>query len=147
LNGTYIAYGSSGKRGAERQRAQDANAGAASPSVAVERAAAKASGQYHNESWDLVDAKKAGMASPAAMPVEQLPAEKQTMKPAEREEYVAGMAKKRADLQARIQKLQEDRRRVIAREEAKRAADQTLETAILRSIKTQAASGGYDMGL
>jgi hypothetical protein len=60
LNDTYVAYGYEGESLKQRQEEQDDNATNLAPSVMVERSITKSSGQYRNESWDLVDAKKQG---------------------------------------------------------------------------------------
>jgi hypothetical protein len=61
LNKTYVAYGKEGRVAAQRQVAQDSNAGTVSASSVATRAKAKASAAYNNSGWDLVDAKKEGV--------------------------------------------------------------------------------------
>jgi len=57
LNRTYLAFGRGGQAGAARQAEQDRNARAhAVAGAPVQRAVAKASAQYRNAGWDLVDA-------------------------------------------------------------------------------------------
>ncbi len=58
LNATYIAFGAHGVEGKRRQEAQDLNAAQApaAPSVVAARAKTKASANYANASWDLIDA-------------------------------------------------------------------------------------------
>ncbi len=79
LNETYIAYGYEGDALKQRQEEQDANASNLSPSVMVERSITKGSGQYKNESWDLVDAKEKGSVDVANIPKDKLPKEMQNM--------------------------------------------------------------------
>jgi Mg-chelatase subunit ChlD len=57
LNKTYVAYGRSGEKNLAAQTENDTVAMSA-PAGAADRASAKASRLYKNESWDLVDAVK-----------------------------------------------------------------------------------------
>ena len=59
LNKTYVAFGAAGQANLARQSAQDANSSSlASQGSSVQRALAKSSVYYCNNSWDLVDACK-----------------------------------------------------------------------------------------
>lgn len=142
LNATYIAYGGEGKAKAMRQQAQDSNAASAGQGAGVQRAMAKASANYRNDDWDLVDAAKAGKK----VEKEALPAEMQAMNDAEQKEHIAKMATKRTELQAKIQKLEADRRTYVAAEESKRAkaaGPASIDKAMLESVHAQAAKADY----
>jgi len=143
LNGTYVAYGSSGAAGAERQAAQDANAASMSPSAPVERSVAKAQAAYTNSGWDLVDAVTSKDVKVGSLKEEELPAQMKKMSPAEREKYIHTLASKRADLQAKINDLNEKRRAFLAGETKKSAQANTLDAAILGSVKAEAAKKGF----
>jgi von Willebrand factor type A domain len=143
LNGTYVAYGHAGAAGAERQAAQDANAASMSPAAPVERSVAKAQAAYSNAGWDLVDAVKNKDVKLGALKEEQLPAQMQKMSPAEREKYIQGLAGKRADLQAKINGLNEKRRVFLANQMKQSTQGNTLDTAILGSVKAEAAKKGF----
>lgn len=144
LNRTYVGYGAQAPAAAARQSKQDANAVAASPAAAAERAVSKASAAYDNSAWDLVDRKRKG-ESVAAMPAAQLPAELRALPEPEREAYVEKKSKEREALQARIAKLGAERQAFLAAEEKKRAQSgaATLDSALLQSAKAAAAEEGY----
>lgn len=144
LNDTYVAYGAGGKAAVARQEAQDKNAEGMSASAASTRAAAKASAFYDNSGWDLVDAKKKG-AKVADMPAEALPAPMQKMDAKEREKYVEEKSKERAELQAQIAKLSQERDAYVQSELKKRAKDapKTMDDALIESAKAQAAKAAY----
>jgi von Willebrand factor type A domain len=143
LNGTYVAYGRGGAAGQERQEAQDANAASMSPAAPVERSVAKAQGAYVNSGWDLVDAVKNKDVKLGSLKEEELPAQMQKMTPAEREKYIQGLSGKRAELQAKINGLNEKRRVFLANEMKKSTQGNTLDTAILGSVKAEAAKKGF----
>jgi hypothetical protein len=140
LNRTYLAYGRTGTASAARQRAQDANAAGAAPAAMAERTAFKASAAYSADDWDLVDAQKKGKVKLETLGAEELPPEMRGLGPEERQAYLESQQKKRAELQARIQKLSAERRAFMAdkeREQARLGAD-TLDGAMLKSVREQA---------
>lgn len=138
LNSTYIAYGYEGESLKQRQSEQDANASNLSPSVMVERSITKGSGQYKNESWDLVDAEKEGVDI-NDIPKDQLPKEMQNMTDKERKEYVEQKAKEREKIQTEINKLDKERRDYISKQLAENKQENTLDAAMLKIIKEQAS--------
>ena len=116
LNRTYIAYGVAGRAGEVRQRAQDANVLSLAPAsgAAVQRSVAKASANYQNASWDLVDAAKDKDFKLAELKTEELPAEMQKMDAEERKTYVEENAKERTELQTKINQLNQEREKYVA---------------------------------
>ncbi len=142
LNRTYIAYGARGGESKKRQEAQDMNA-APNPTVAAQRVAAKATAQYENSSWDLVDAKVVGGVRVESIKDDELPAEMRRMSPAERNAYVDKMARQRAEIQARIQKLVKAREGHVAAEMKKLAGGDTLDEAVLGAVREQARRKNY----
>lgn len=144
LNKTYIAYGGKGRVAVARQEAQDKNAAGMSASSMSTRAAAKASVNYQNGDWDLVDARKAGKPM-AAVPKEELPAEMQKMNDSERETFVAEKSAERTKLQAQIQKLSTERDTFVAGELKKKAKDgsKTMDDALIESARTQAEKADF----
>jgi hypothetical protein len=137
LNKTYLAFGAAGKPGAARQKSQDANAAALAPAsgAVVQRAIAKASMNYRNSSWDLVDAAKDEKFEIGKVKSEELPAEMQKMDTAERKEFIGKKAKERSDLQTKIQKLNAERDQYVA-QRAKETTD-TLDTAVISAVREQ----------
>lgn len=143
LNSTYIAYGYEGEALKQRQSEQDDNAGKLAPSVLTERTITKGSGQYKNESWDLVDADKEGV-NIEGIPKDQLPEEMQNMTNEERKEYVNQKAKERKQIQQEINKLDQKRRDYIAKQSEENGQDNTLDAAMLKIIKEQASSKNFE---
>jgi hypothetical protein len=140
MNRTYIAYGKDGASGKARQKEQDLNAAGVSGEVMAQRAAAKAAPQYSNSAWDLVDAKKAGAVKLEDLDEAELPQEMKGMSTPERQDYVAATQKKREALQQRIARLHAERQRFVADKQKTGAAAGTLDEAILRALRDQAAA-------
>lgn len=142
LNKTYIAYGKSGAAGMARQRKQDANI-AYAPAASVERQVAKASAAYSNATWDLVDAKKEGVDLDTIDP-KDLPPEMQKMTKEERKAHVAATEKKRAELQAKIRKLDEERKKYVAEQMKKLPPGKsTLDEAVVAAVRDSGTKKGY----
>ncbi len=145
LNATYLAYGGDGRAKAARQRAQDRNAESAGMGAGVQRAMAKASANYKNDDWDLVDASKSGKVAVGSMEKAALPEEMRGMTEEQRTEHVAKMAARRDALRSQIQKLEAERRAYVAAEESKRAKEGPagIDRAMLESVHAQAAKAAY----
>jgi Mg-chelatase subunit ChlD len=142
LNGTYIAFGSSGERGRENLTAQDRNAALMSPAASASRTVAKAGALYRSE-WDLVDALKSGKTL-AEIPVEELPAELQALEPAQRAMHVRQQTERRDDLQREIAAVAAERSRYMAQQSGDDAGTvQGLDAAILEGIRKVAATKGF----
>jgi hypothetical protein len=143
LNKTYIAYGREGTANKARQLAQDSNSVGIANEVAVQRYMAKAVPVYSNSTWDLVDAQKNDTKIVATLKEEELPAEMKKMTLEQRRAYVAKKGSERAAIQEKIRKLSEERRSYVEQEQRKNAEVNTLDTAIVKSIRTQATKKGY----
>ncbi len=144
LNKTYIAYGAAGAAGAGRQNAQDANAVSAAPSANVQRQVAKASMAYKNSTWDIVDALNEGKVDLDKVPAKDLPKEMQSMSVAERKAYVAKKMKERDELQTKIRKLDEDRRKYVADQMKKNPPKEgTLDRAVVSAVRASGTKKGY----
>ena len=142
LNETYIAYGYFGNEYKERQEEQDMNAGNLAPQVLVERTVTKSGGQYKNDSWDLVDAKKEGSVKIEELEEDQLPEEMKDMTVEERKAYVEEKAVEREKIQKRINELSGERRKFIANKLAE-GDKYTLDAAMLKMIREQASEKNY----
>ncbi len=145
INSTYIAFGEEATLGLRRQLEADTSAGAASPQRAAQRATAKSSGLYRNSKWDLVDAFKEGevkLEELAEMDAEDLPEEMKDLKPEDRVAYVQEKQTEREAIQNQIQELSKARDAFVAAERAKGVEGETLESALLRAIRTQAKRVG-----
>jgi len=147
LNETYVPFGDSGAAGVKNQEAQDSNAKASAPGVAVQRAIAKSSQYYKNSAWDLVDAVKQGEVDLAQVKPEQLPEPMRKMTVDQRKGLLEGKAKERADLQAQIQKLSQERQQFIQAEMKKRAASgvKRLDSAIIENVREQAVRKKFEV--
>jgi len=145
LNRTYVAYGSRGRTAKARQEAQDKKAESVAPAAAAERAAFKSSGSYSTSGWDLVDAVKEGKAKAGAIPAEELPEEMRGMNAEQQKAYLEAQQKKRAELQAKIQKLAEERKKYIADKQKEAAAGDTLDGAMIQSVREQAKKKSFQI--
>jgi len=142
LNETYIGYGRAGVERKSMQAEQDMNAMSKSREVMVQRSVAKVSKSYSNAEWDLVDAKKENKLDLSKVKAEELPAEMKSMAPAERESFVTAKAREREELQTQISKLNEERRQYVATQQ-KTSGDNTLDKAIISTVRKQASAKGY----
>lgn len=142
VNSTYIAYGPRGSAGQARQESVDrASAGVGTSNMAA-RAQSKATSNYSNADWDIVDAKKNKGMDVAAAPAASLPPEMQPMAPAERVRYVEKKSEEREHLQSQIRELSKKREAYLAKNQHKTGAD-TLDEAMIRTIHDQAKSRGF----
>jgi hypothetical protein len=144
LNRTYIPYGAKGEAGRARQEAQDSNAAAAAPAVMAERSLAKAGAQYTNSGWDLADAAREGKLKVEEVDAEALPAEMRGMSALERKDYVASRLEERERIQAEIRKLDQERRKYVeARKKQAGATSDTLDSAVVKAVRSQARRLGF----
>lgn len=144
LNSTYVAYGAQGAGGAANQAAQDANAIALSAPAAAARSVAKASTQYSNARWDLVDAVKQQKVELASVKESDLPAELRPLPADERAKVIEQKSVERQEIQTRIQSLNAQREAYIKEETAKRGLNDksAFDTALKQAIHEQAAKKG-----
>jgi hypothetical protein len=145
LNKTYLPFGRMGTAGQMRQVVQDANAAAASPSVLASRSVSKGNELYCNDAWDLVDAIKNGKCKLEEVKTEDLPPEMQKLNDAGRKAKVAEATRQRAEIQAKIGKLNRERETFLAAERKKRATqrEETLDQVICKTIRAQAANQNF----
>ena len=145
LNSTYIAFGTGAAEGRTRQAQQDANAASIAASVSVQRHVSKASAQYRNAGWDLVDALSTAAVSLEEVKDEDLPEEMQGMTLDEKKAFVEARGAQRAEIQARIQQLDQERRKYVAeqRKVLDHPGENTLDQAIITAVRTQAADRGF----
>jgi hypothetical protein len=147
LNKTYVPYGAQGRDGQMRQEAQDANASRSAKGSFIGRSITKSNRLYSNSSWDLVDATKNERLDLGKLKTEELPAEMQGLSLEKRREYVAAKAQERQRLQAEIARLNTERETHVAaeRRKAKPQATNTLEVAVARAARAQAAERGIEL--
>ena len=145
LNKTYLAYGAEGRLGAGRQVAQDANVATLAPAsgAVAQRAVAKASANYKNSSWDLVDAVKDQKADVTKLKAEELPAEMQKLNAAERKAYVETKSKDRAEMQTKINELNKEREKYVAARMKEVAGTNTLDAVVITAVREQSAKRNF----
>jgi hypothetical protein len=125
------------------QSEQDKNSMSLSNEVMVERSVTKSGVQYRNSNWDLVDAKKDGSVKIEELKDEELPDEMKKMSVEERKAYVDKMEKERAQIQSRINKLNEDRSKYVAQKLLDNNNDNTLDAVMIKTIREQAKQKNY----
>ncbi|MFC2084086.1 VWA domain-containing protein [Bacteroidota bacterium] len=144
INKTYITYGMAGREKKALQAEQDENSANISPAVMAERAVAKAGAQYRNEAWDLVDAEEQGIIDLDKLDEEYLPKELKELSKDERIAFIENKRKERVDIQSKINKLNEDRRKFIA-EKMLESETNTFDAAMINVIREQAKAKNYDL--
>ena len=148
LNKTYIAYGNEKTRedALGRQVAQDANAAKAAPAAAASRAFAKASANYRNSAWDLLDAVREQEVDLLKLKKDELPEELRELSDEELQAHVDKKQAERAELQAKIKELSAARRKFIAAERAKLAetAGESLDEVVNAAVRDQAIEEGFE---
>lgn len=144
LNSTYIAYGSLGRESLVRQSVQDNNALSLAPQgAAVNRALAKASANYRNSNWDLVDAFKEEKVKLEELKKDELPPELQKLSVNERKDLLEKKAAERSDLQTKINQLNQERNKFVAEKKKISVSTNTLDGAIATAVREQAAKRNY----
>jgi len=145
LNETYIAYGDLGRRNYARQSEQDRSALSLSAEASIQRSVAKSSINYRNEHWDLVDAYAKDSDKLGEIKEGELPENMRKMTDKERKEYVEAKAKERAEIQKKIQGLNEQRKKYVAAEMKKQqeAGEKTLGSAVIQAVREQAKKKNF----
>lgn len=145
LNKTYLRYGAQGEEKALNQAAQDKNAEAAAPAASVQRAVTKSSGRlYNNWSWDLVDAVKEKKVKLEDVKKEELPEELRKLSRDELKALVDKQTAERSALQEKIQTLNKAREQYVAEELKKKGEGSSLDTAMIKAIRTQASKQNFN---
>lgn len=145
LNKTYVAYGAHAVEGKSKQEGQDANAlKNASSGAAVQRVATKASANYSNSSWDLVDASGQKSFDLAKVADKDLPPELKGKSAQEKKAWLEQKKTERADIQKKILALNKQREAFVAqkRKELSGKAD-TLDAVVTKAVREQAQGRGY----
>lgn len=149
LNKTYIGYGSKREEAKMKQTTADNDAASEVAAAApVERAITKASGNYVNSEWDLVDAIRLRNVKLEEIDDEQLSEDMRKLEPAKRAEVVEKAAQERVRIQKRIAELSGEREVFLKAEREKTAAagEKTLDEAMVETTREQASRIGYVFG-
>jgi hypothetical protein len=143
LNRTYINYGSAAPAAKARQVAQDSNAAAKPESGAqVQRIVSKASSNYFNSGWDLVDASKDKSLDITKVKEADLPEEMKKMTVEERKAHLEKKTAERAEIQKKVLVLNKEREAYVATQRKESAKNDTLDTAMVKALRTQAEKKG-----
>lgn len=147
LNDTYYGYGALGMANKTRQVMQDSNASSMGIKSSIARSKSKASAQYNNSTWDIVDAYKANPKTVLELKELDLPEEMKGMTPEERENFVKSKAAERGEIASNIAALEKKRAEFVenAKKQAQEQAEEgkTLEEVVVSAVKQQAAAFGY----
>jgi hypothetical protein len=149
LNKTYLGYGKKRQESAEKQSLADKDAAAnAKVGAEVSRAVTKASVNYSNTSWDLVDAMRERKLDLAKIPTAELPVELRSLTPEAQNEFIKKAAVQRADIQSQIIELNRKRESYVAAELKKQATSggKTLDQVLVETTRGQASALGYKFG-
>ncbi|MBK9973641.1 MAG: VWA domain-containing protein [Planctomycetes bacterium] len=141
MNKTYIPYGKEGKDAANRQEEQDKNADAAGQGADVNRAASKASQNYRNDSWDLVDKIDIDKIKVEDIKKEDLPEELRKLSNEDLTKYIDKKREERNEIKKQLEELNKKRDSHVAEERKKMAdkGEKTLDEAMVKTVKDQAA--------
>jgi hypothetical protein len=145
MNSTYVAYGKAGEAKAQNQLAQDKNAAQYGAGVNSARIAAKNSGLYRCDDWDLVDRCKNDKAFDVTkLAVEELPEAMKKLNVEQRVAYVKDMTAKRVALQQQIDELSKQRTVYVNEQMRKNATAgaQAFDAALRETLRIQAKERG-----
>lgn len=143
LNDTYVYYGKGGSEKKELQTRQDSNAMEMNKEAFIQRSITKSKEQYDNSSWDMVDAVKNEKLDIDKVKEDELSPEMKKMSKEERKDYIDKLIKKRSEIQTKIDKLNKERSIYIDKVKKEQSKDDTLDSAIIKSIKEQAKKKDY----
>jgi hypothetical protein len=143
LNGTYLAYGTSGAGFMAMQSGVDKMNYDMSKATAIKRATVKSNSKlYKNTTWDLVDADGSDDKFIEKLDKKTLPDSLQNKTNEELKKIVKEKGKERGNIQKEITTFNTQREAYIATEKAKNAGNKnnvaTLETEVEKIIKEQA---------
>jgi hypothetical protein len=114
--------------------------------AAVERAQLKAKKPYQNKSWDVVDAVESDGKFLDNAADAKLPPDLRGKPLAEKKRIVAERTAKRAELQAKLAKLEAERTTYVAaeqRKQAKASEAKSLDSELMKSTKRTASKKGF----
>ena len=143
MNSTYIYYGTSGRKNFTRQSAEDEKAASYSQANKVIRGISKSKKLYNNNSWDLVDAQKDTSFDLGEVDKETLPEEYRDLSETALAEKIEEKNQQREDIKSSIKDLEVKRKAFIKEAQKNNAEKNTLDQALIKAIKTQAATKNY----
>jgi len=148
LNKTYVTYNDIGKSRLLMQHSNDLKNTSLSKSAGVSRVQSKATLNYQNSSWDLLDASKGKELDWSTLKDENLPEELKGKTTEERKAWVAEKQKERTSIQKEIAKLSVERQNFVSekRKELAEKDGEALDTVMKKVVVEQAKKKGYKFG-
>lgn len=141
LNVTIIPYGSTARQSEVREKARmyEAAPPAASADMSSYVSKSKGGGAVVTGGGDLVLDSREGRVKLESLPKEQLPAEMQTMSPAEQEAYLKGKAAERETLARELAELVQKRDAYVRDEEKKapKGPEDSFDAGVKRTLEKQ----------
>ncbi|MEM7231559.1 MAG: VWA domain-containing protein [Planctomycetota bacterium] len=134
LNRTYLPFGVQGQQGVQLQLAQDKNASEEGVATLARRTVTKSSALYNNAAWDLVDAVAQKKVDLDKIDAKQLPESLRKLSLEDRKKVVAETAKKRKEVQQKIQSLLVEREKYLSKLESP-AQRPSVTRGVLRKAK------------
>ena len=142
LSETYLAYGASGVARQRQQQLQDSNAKLYGKSNTINRAAFKASSNYNNSSWDIVDAYAED--STIVKRSANLPSNLVGKSTKEVKQYVEQLTQQRKEIRDQIKTLNRQRDAFIMQvKSSTQTTGSNLEDAMLKAVYEQAAKKDF----
>ena len=148
LNDTYVARGAFGQSKMAAKREMDTMMmGSGGKAAYAERASYKAAAPAmaaSEASWDVVSAVESGSLKRDEIKADQLPEELKKMDKKDLNKYIDGKLAERKKIKEEINRLQAERKAYIAQEEKKKSTGgNTLDKAMIDTIRKQATKRGY----
>lgn len=145
LNETYVPIGRAGARRLEVQKEQDNLAEGARGNALQARVQTKASVNYWNGNWDLVDACTSKDFDWKKVKVEDLPEEMRAMSHEERKAYIEGKREERKTCHEKIKDLTGARLEYVKAKlrEMGEGEEDTLNAVMVQTVRQQASVKGY----
>jgi hypothetical protein len=143
LNKTYLGYGAQREAKTANQSLQDKNAAEAAPSAPISRAITKASANYDNGNWDLVDALCKDKVDLSRISKSDLPEALRALNEADLKAHVAKLAAERSAVQEKIRALSQAREAFLASQSKSTGGPDTLDTAVAKAVRSQASKAGF----
>ena len=108
----------------------------------AKRAASKASANYSNSGWDLVDRCKEKNFDITKVAEAELPEEMRKLSVDERKTYVEKKRAEREELQKKLSTLAVERDKFVAEKQKEQSKDPTLASAVTTAVREQAEKKG-----
>jgi von Willebrand factor type A domain-containing protein len=144
VNPTYLPFGENGASSWANQTLQDTNAIGLNNDAAANRAMCK-NGALYVCGWDLVDASKQEGFDLASIEVEELPEVMRTMTLEERQAHIDANAAKRAEIQAEIAEVGQQREAWLTQQMKRLALDESnsFDHQLRNAIRSQVSQQGF----